>query len=393
MLGLVLEGGGIKGSFHMGALKALFEHGYKFDGVMGCSIGAFNGALVAQGDFNAGYQLWDTITPSSVMNVDDDMMTNIAEKKWNRNTIKYAIKLIRGTISNRGIPTDKLRTYLSKYVNEEKLRNSPTDFGVVTVSLTDDWLPIEIFKDEMPPGSLLDYIFASASFPAFKGEEIAGKRYIDGGIYDNLPVNPLIRKGYNHIIAIRTMSNMPRQKVIDASVTVDYICPSAPLGGTLAFSSNLLRHNLKMGYYDAMRYIKKLAGKTYYIEDLTDAQFVAYTNQAGVLPYKKISESLELSEREDATDILSSLCKKLNDHGIYADGEFGTFIDFLEPFATALSIERFEIYNFDTFLKKVLSQYVIFGKENLDQKVKLKTELKDVFHSIANAIITHGDLI
>ena len=50
MLGLVLEGGGAKGSYHAGAIKALHESGYSFDGVMGTSIGAINGAIVAQGD-------------------------------------------------------------------------------------------------------------------------------------------------------------------------------------------------------------------------------------------------------------------------------------------------------------------------------------------------------
>ena len=43
MRGLVLEGGGAKGSFHIGVLKALFESGYTFDGVAGTSIGAING--------------------------------------------------------------------------------------------------------------------------------------------------------------------------------------------------------------------------------------------------------------------------------------------------------------------------------------------------------------
>ena len=47
MLGLVLEGGGAKGSYHAGAIKALHESGYSFDGVMGTSIGAINGAIVA----------------------------------------------------------------------------------------------------------------------------------------------------------------------------------------------------------------------------------------------------------------------------------------------------------------------------------------------------------
>ena len=80
MKGLVLEGGGAKGSFHVGALKALFERGYVFNGVAGTSIGAINGALLAQGDFDALYELLvelNTYHPSAL----DEVKTIIANLK------------------------------------------------------------------------------------------------------------------------------------------------------------------------------------------------------------------------------------------------------------------------------------------------------------------------
>ena len=46
--GLVLEGGGAKGAFQCGAIKALYDNGYTFDGVAGTSIGAINAAILAQ---------------------------------------------------------------------------------------------------------------------------------------------------------------------------------------------------------------------------------------------------------------------------------------------------------------------------------------------------------
>ena len=64
MLGLVLEGGGAKGSYQAGAIKALYEKGYKFDGVMGTSIGAINGAFVAQGTEEKCFDFWENISPS-----------------------------------------------------------------------------------------------------------------------------------------------------------------------------------------------------------------------------------------------------------------------------------------------------------------------------------------
>ncbi|MDR0751443.1 MAG: patatin-like phospholipase family protein [Christensenellaceae bacterium] len=393
MLGLVLEGGGAKGAFHIGALKALFENDFKFDAIMGTSIGAFNGAVVAQGDFELCYDLWNNMTPSMVMDVDDEKMTNIIHKRWSKDAVKYLFGFVRKAIANRGLPTDKIKSFFSQYINEDKLRASPIDFGIVTVSMTDDWLPIEIFKDQMPPGTVNDYVFASASFPAFKKEEIAGKHYMDGGIYDNLPLNPLIRKGYQKIIAIRTMSNMPRQKVVDRSIKIDYICPSEPLGKTLSFTQEKIRYNLKMGYFDAMRYIKDYAGTMYYLEKMTDIKFASYVEKTGLLPYKKISDDLELVEKEDARSTLKSLSKKMNALGITESSDFKTFLAFLEPFALALEIDRFEIYNIESFLKKFLEKYIIIGREELDSKIKLKTEIKNIFHIIINSIITHGDLV
>ena len=45
---------------------------------------------------------------------------------------------------------------------------------------------------------------ASAYLPVFKKEKIDGKRFIDGAIYNNLPVNLLIDKGYKDLILVRT---------------------------------------------------------------------------------------------------------------------------------------------------------------------------------------------
>ena len=59
MRGLALEGGGAKGAFHVGALDAFFERGYRFDMIMGTSIGALNGAMVAEGEFDTLKRLWE----------------------------------------------------------------------------------------------------------------------------------------------------------------------------------------------------------------------------------------------------------------------------------------------------------------------------------------------
>ena len=70
--GLVLEGGGAKGAFHCGAIKALYDNGYAFDGAVGTSIGAINAALVVQdGCYESLMEPWTHIAPSMFTDFDD----------------------------------------------------------------------------------------------------------------------------------------------------------------------------------------------------------------------------------------------------------------------------------------------------------------------------------
>lgn len=87
---LVLSGGGFKGAFQLGALKYIFANGIphndgvdtnvKFDIVVGVSVGALNGALVAMNRFDVLEQLWDDVAKkghaeiytTDILNVTDD---------------------------------------------------------------------------------------------------------------------------------------------------------------------------------------------------------------------------------------------------------------------------------------------------------------------------------
>lgn len=64
---LVLAGGGSKGAYQAGCIKALIELGYNFNIVTGTSVGALNALLVVQKDYEALYKLWDEIKISDVL--------------------------------------------------------------------------------------------------------------------------------------------------------------------------------------------------------------------------------------------------------------------------------------------------------------------------------------
>lgn len=78
--GLVLEGGGAKGAYQIGAWKALKEAGVKIKGVSGTSVGALNGALICMGDMERAESLWSNIAYSQIMDVDDELMASLFDR-------------------------------------------------------------------------------------------------------------------------------------------------------------------------------------------------------------------------------------------------------------------------------------------------------------------------
>ena len=377
MIGLALEGGGAKGAFHIGALEAFFEKGFRFDMVMGTSIGALNGAMVAEGKFDALKGLWEQAAISKIVDIDDIKFDRFMKGDYDRELIVYLVKKAREAIADGGLPMDKLRELVDKYIDEDCLRSSSIDYGLVTVSVSDGWEPLELFKDQIPKGMLKDYILASAYFPLFNRPKIGGKSYIDGGMYNNCPINPLIRRGASEVVAIRTGSNMPFAKVVDKTVKLTVVEPSEDLGGTIDLRKAKVDYNIKLGYFDALRAIDKLAGVRYYLQPVTVAETIRFAEGLGDEAEKTIRKLLktrgsrhtlitkamevakkELSLPEDA-DATQSLLALLE----YAAGENG--------------VEKFKVYTLPEF----------FGEIKRNMQPKPENDL--LSYEIAKAIITN----
>ena len=72
MYGLVLEGGGAKGSYHAGVYRAIEELGIEIGGIAGSSIGALNGAMILQDDLEQWYGLWNDISYSMILDMENE---------------------------------------------------------------------------------------------------------------------------------------------------------------------------------------------------------------------------------------------------------------------------------------------------------------------------------
>lgn len=358
MRGLALEGGGARGSFQVGAIRALYEMGYTFDVVAGTSIGSINGALIALGDIDHMQEIWEGAEMADMVNGDAEIIKELVNFDFKSDLHKLR-EVIINTFKQGGFDVTPFRMRLRESINEQALRAAKMDYGLVTLSLT-DLKPIEIFIEDIPEGKLHDYILASSNFPAFKDEKFDNKKMLDGAFFDNLPINMLIDRGCDEVVAVRLNSlGRIRKPPKNTKTKIVMIEPSEDLGKTLGVDPKRAKHNMKLGYYDTMRVLKSLHGRQYYIEDLPDEQFLVST--LAEMPNETAEKIAELikSEKpmkrmifEDFIPLISELVKAEKGH-TYAE----LTLNFYEHVADLLEIDRFEILSFDAFVRKVDSVY------------------------------------
>lgn len=263
--GLVLEGGGAKGAYQIGVWKALAEAGVQLEAVAGTSVGALNGALICMGDIENACEVWENISHAQVMDVDESRMERIFAGKGNLPEILFegAMMALTG-----GADVTPLKELIDRHVDEKRVRESRVDFYVSTYSLTDH-KELDLPVSEMEPDRLKEYLLASALVvPLFKNEKLHGKRYMDGGIINNVPLDSLVKRGYQNILVVRIFGVGREKRVeIPENVRVQTIAPRVNLGYMLDFDGKKSARNLKIGYYDAKRWLYGLSGTIYYIDE------------------------------------------------------------------------------------------------------------------------------
>ncbi|GMQ63214.1 patatin-like phospholipase family protein [Vallitalea maricola] len=349
--GVVLEGGGAKGAYQIGVLRALKELDVNIKAVVGTSVGALNGVLVAQDNLDKAVELWQNIRYSQVINVEDDILERITKLDFKDLDFKKIFNKIIQVIIDRGVDVTPLKKMIAEVVDEEKVRNSDIEFGLVTISLSDR-KPLELFIEDIEEGRLNDFLLASSYLPVFKNEKLHGTRYLDGGFYNNSPMSMLVDRGYKNLIVIKIKGIGFDKKSNLEDVNVFEIAPSENLGGILEFDTNKANYNLNLGYYDAIRRIKGLRGRHYYIDtDKEEEYFISTLIQMDSKNKAKYCRTNNLRNkslnRAILEDVIPRLAKKL---GIREKWDYCDFIiELLEYFGKKLKVERFRIYTFEQF--------------------------------------------
>lgn len=192
-IGLVLSGGGARGFFHVGVIKALQELRVTINEIAGTSIGAIVGAM------------WATNSKIDI------------EKKSKEVKLLDVIRIIRESKKNN---IDEVKNYLKTFVPAER-------FEDLHIKLTINAVDINNRKEVVfNKGNLYPALIASLSVPGiFNPIEYRDSYLVDGGLVNNLPISLI---GTSSRIIVSDIG-APVKKIHSKSSTLDVLYSSMVL--------------------------------------------------------------------------------------------------------------------------------------------------------------------
>lgn len=346
MRAIVLSGGGSKGAYEMGVWAALRKLNIKYDIVTGTSVGALNAAVMTQQTFYKGLLFWHNLNSKMIFNQEIKEDYNTKEGK------KNILKIYAKGVLNGGMDVKGLDATLRKVIDPKKFFRSKINMGIITFNVK-TLKPKVVTKKDLNESNLCDYLLASAScFPAFKMKEIDNENYIDGGIYDNLPINLAASLGATEVIAVDLKEVGFKQKVKDQNLKITYISPRNDIGSFLIFEKNMARRAMKLGYNDTLKTMNKLDGNiyTFHLNDL-NKNFNKYSK----LYINNIKKYLNIEKQNDLLDgiLKLSIIKKIfNEKTMEKE-----YINLIEQLGVNLELDDTKIYSINKYNKELINTF------------------------------------
>lgn len=199
IIGIALSGGGVRGVAHLGVLKALNEAGIYPHHVAGTSAGAIAGTL-----YCSGY------SPDAIFDL--IVKTNF-------------FKFLRPAISWKGIlKMEVIEPLYGQYIQANDFSELKIPLTIAATNLSKG--RIAYFSE----GEIIRPLMASTCIPGiFDPITINQSLYVDGGVLNNMPVDPLEEKcdviigvNCNHLPEVQDVPNM--KKLIERSVIMAMNC-------------------------------------------------------------------------------------------------------------------------------------------------------------------------
>ena len=180
----VLGGGGLLGAHEVGMLRALAEAGIRPDLVVGTSIGALNGVLVAADPAGAADRL-------SRMWQGEELRAAFSERLWGR-----AVRLVRSGTHLHSL--EPLRRVLAAALPGDGFSDLALPFQCVAASIE------EAAARWFSAGPVVPAVMASCAVPGLLPPvEVGGVHYFDGGLVDSIPVGRALTLGADTIYVLQ----------------------------------------------------------------------------------------------------------------------------------------------------------------------------------------------
>ncbi|MBO4281240.1 MAG: patatin-like phospholipase family protein [Lachnospiraceae bacterium] len=252
--GLVLCGGGGKGAYQIGVFKALHALGLDscIRGIAGASAGALNAVLFLNGSYETAEEVWTKIRPIQFLDIEP-------EGYCSREGI---LKLMDKNIDLNRVSLSPVPAYISvtlaapgTYENAGRLNTAMASLNQDPEDRVGDYLLVNGRK----PEEIKKLLLASTAIPfIYDPVEIDGQLYRDGGLFDNVPIRPLLEIGLKDLIIVKCSANQQcNPYLLSQADSVLEIVPSADIGslltGTLDFDGRNAMYRLQVGYFDTIR--------------------------------------------------------------------------------------------------------------------------------------------
>ena len=369
-IGVVLAGGGSKGAYQAGFLKAFKELNLHADIVTGTSIGALNGCLLAQNDVDRCLDLWQRV---GIQNVLAHPLPERFDLDGILNQRNLTMNFFKNYIKEKGADISPLIELVTAYCDEDKLYRSSVEFGLVTVNYPS--LKGVLVKKAQMKGKTVDYLLSSAAcFPAFPVHEFEDGSFIDGGYYDNCPIDFAFELGADEVIVCDLDENVRHDYYLHHPL-VHYLVPSRDVGMFLDFDRAHLDDLMQMGYYDTLKSFGKMEGFVWTFKEVTEDghRYALALTELGrkhrlkdelLEALRKKTHALTLSEKQLDILALEGLAKSLDNTPRLIDHR-ALMKDVIESYKTCLleDYSRFPRIQVESLASdfREISQSVLIG--------------------------------
>ncbi len=379
---LVLAGGGTRGSYQNGAVHALRRLGYDdWNIVTGTSIGALNAALVVQKDYRSMDLLWHTLTQDKILNENLSVDMNLNDMINERAQL---VPFVKDFIKDRGADISPMISYIGELYNEEAFFASSIDFGCV-VCRHKDHSPVFVTKEMMKEHGV-DWLVSTASaYPAFPIHKFEEGEFIDGGYYDNLPIDLALRMGAEEVIAIDLSSDPQHPNYFNRS-GITYIFPQVETGTFLSFDRSVIDRLEILGYYDTMKVFGKFSGVKYTFEQMEVPSWHRSFMHELLLLEERIRRASEISNRLYSSQVITDRIASQQHRKVVNDRNM--FFGFMDNLMTLSGLDTERIWNYRAARNAILASFAECAKEDyglLPEKISM-----DGLLSYAGTLSTKG---